>query len=57
LQTRIVAFFLAHVEEFKVVGQLAGQVGDGDHHAIEGFFLFAQFLGFFRVVPDRRIFE
>jgi hypothetical protein len=57
LQARIVGFFLAHFKEFKVVGQLTGQVGDGHHHAVEGFFLFAQFLGFFRVVPDRRIFE
>ncbi len=57
LQSRIVAFFLAHFEEFKVVGQLAGQVVDGHHHTVEGFFLFAQFLGFFRVVPDRGFFE
>ena len=57
LQTIVIAFFLAHLEEFKVVGQLAGQVGDGHHHAIQGFFLFAQLLGFFRVVPDRGIFE
>jgi hypothetical protein len=26
------------------------------HHVVEGFFLFSQFLGFFGVVPDRRVF-
>jgi hypothetical protein len=56
-QTIDIAFFLAHLKELEVVGQLAGQVGDGYHHAIEGFFLFAQFLGFLGVVPDRGIFE
>jgi hypothetical protein len=56
-QAIVIAFFLAHFKELKVVGQLAGQVGDGHHHAVEGFFLFAQFLGFFGVVPDRGIFE
>jgi hypothetical protein len=29
----------------------------GEHHAFEGFLLAAHFLGLFRVVPDRRIFE
>jgi hypothetical protein len=56
-QTVVIAFCLAHFEQFKVVGQLVGQGGDGDHHAVERFFLFAQFLGFFGVVPDRGIFE
>jgi hypothetical protein len=56
-QAIVIAFFLAHFKEFKVVGQFAGQVGDGHHHAVEGFFFFAQFLGFFGVVPDRGIFE
>ena len=55
--TTVIAFFLAHFKKFKVVGQFAGQVGDGHHHAVQGFFLFAQFLGFFGVVPDRGIFE
>jgi len=56
-QAIVVAFFLAHLKELKVVSQLAGQVGDGDHHTVQGFFLFAQFLGFFGVIPDRGIFE
>ena len=56
-QAIVIAFFLAHLKEFKVVGQLAGQVGDGHHHAVQGFFLFAQFLSFFGVIPDRGIFE
>jgi hypothetical protein len=29
---------------------------EGDHHIVERFFFFAQFLGFFGVVPDRGIF-
>jgi hypothetical protein len=56
-QTGVIAFLFAHLKEFQVVGQLTGQGGDGQHHAIERFLFFAQFLGFFGVVPDCRIFE
>ncbi len=55
-QAGLVAVVLAHLEQFEVVRQLSFQFGDGDHHAVEGFFFFAQFLGAFGVVPDGGVF-
>jgi hypothetical protein len=56
-QAGFVAFFLAHVIEFDVVGELAGELGQSDHHAVESLLFLAQFLGAFRVVPDRGVLE
>jgi hypothetical protein len=56
-QTGLVAFLLAHVEQFGVVGQLACEPVECEHHAVERFFLFAQLLGFLGIVPDRGVFQ
>jgi len=57
LQARLVAFFLAHLVELGVVGQVTLQALDGQHHAVQRLLFLAQFLGLLGVVPDRRVFQ
>jgi hypothetical protein len=57
LQAGLVALVLAHLIQLGVVGQLAREVVQRDHHAVEGLFLLAQFLGLLGVVPDVGVFE
>ena len=56
-QAGLVAVFLAHFVELGVVGQLLGELVEREHHRVQRLLLFAQLLGFFRIVPDRRVFE
>ena len=56
-QAGLVAVLLGHVVELAVVGQLAGQVIEGEHNAVERFFLAAELLGSLGVVPDARVFQ
>jgi phage terminase small subunit len=52
-QAGLVAFFLAHLVQLGVVGQLARQVVQRDDHVCPALFFAAQFLGLLGVVPDR----
>ncbi len=56
-QAIVIAFFLAHLEQFGVVGQFLRETIKREHHAIERFLFLAQFLRLLGVVPDGRIFE
>jgi len=56
-QAGLVIVGLAHLIEFEVVIDLASQALQHQHHIVEGFFFFAQFLGFLGVVPDCWVFE
>jgi hypothetical protein len=55
-QAVFVVVGFAHLEQLGVVGQLLGEAAEGHDHAVEGFLLTTQLLGFFRVVPDRGVF-
>ena len=57
LQRGIVFFGAAHFKQLGVVSQFAADFIKHQHHIVERFFLFAQVLGFFRVVPDGGVFE
>ncbi len=56
-QAGVIAFFLAHLVQLGVVGQLARQFVQRDNHAGERFLFLAQLLGLLRVVPDRGVFQ
>jgi len=53
----IVAIGSRHLEQLGVVGQLAGQAVEHQHHVFERAFFFAQLLGALGVVPHRGVFE
>ncbi len=55
-QPGLVAFFLAHLKQLSVVSQFGCELLQCQNDGVERFFFFAQFLGFFGVVPDRRVF-
>jgi hypothetical protein len=55
-QAVFVVVGFAHFKQLGVVFQLLGQAGEGDDHAVEGFFLTTQLLRFFGVVPDGGVF-
>jgi hypothetical protein len=52
-----VAVILGHLEQFRVVGQLAAEVVEHQHHIFQRLFLFAQVLGALGVVPDLGVFQ
>ena len=57
LQGGFVAFFAAHFIQLGVVGQVARQVVEHEHHVVEALFFLAQLLGFLGVVPDGGVFQ
>lgn len=57
LEAGFVAFFLAHVVELGVVGELAAELVQRDDYVVQGLLFPAQFLGTLGVVPDRGVFE
>ena len=56
-QRVVVAFFLGHGQQVVRVAQVGADFFERVHDGFEGFFLAAQVLGAFRIVPDRRVFE
>jgi hypothetical protein len=55
-QAVFVVVGFAHFKQLGVVLQLLGQAGEGDDHAVEGFFFTTQLLRFFGIVPDGGVF-
>ena len=56
-QTGFVTLGFAHLEQLGVVLDFLAQATQGEDDVVQGFFFFAQLLGFFGVVPDRGVFQ
>jgi hypothetical protein len=52
----VVTVGFAHLKKFGVVGEFLRQTRECDNDAVEQFLFTAEFLGFFRVVPDFGVF-
>ena len=57
LQTSVVAFFLAHLEQLGIVSQFCGELLQGQDDGVQRLLFLAQFLSLLGVVPDGRVFQ
>ena len=57
MKALLVVVIPTHLEQFTVVLDFLLETTQHQDHIIKRFFLFAQFLGFFGVIPNRWIFQ